>query len=172
MQFPSYTSADSDQNYFMLGKNQNFLVVVPDIPADTCQISYHYIFTPRFKNDPVNACEIWADSHNRGDCGLQEFYVEAVPTVSERQIVSGTLVMDEVITANPGEIEQVVESSDVFTLTVFFESGNLCTASGSCSGSYMPTTYYDHDAGVMHLIRIGAVATDTDGIQHVITNVM
>ena len=80
--------------------------------------------------------------------------------------------MDGVQTANPGAIDQVVESSAIFTLTTYFESGHLCTASGSCSGSYFPTTYYDHDAGVMHLIRLGAVATDTLGTPHVVTNVM
>jgi hypothetical protein len=173
--FPAYTPTLAAQNAFMLGKGQDSLVTVPDIPAGACQISYHYIFTPRFKADPAGVCEIWDGPHTRGDCGQQEFYVDVVPTiggVTETQTVSGTLVMDEVQTANPGAIEKSVESSTIFTLTVFFESGNLCTTSGSCSGTYAPTTHYDYDASVMHLIGISAVATDTIGVQHYSSDVM
>ncbi|HET6443342.1 MAG TPA: hypothetical protein VFI27_02080 [candidate division Zixibacteria bacterium] len=173
--FPAYTPTLAAQNAFMLGKGQNFLVTVPDIPAGACQISYHYIFTPRFKDDPAGVCEIWDGPSTRGACGQQEFYVDVVPAIgglTETQTVSGTLVMDRVQTANPGAIEKSVESSNIFTLTVFFESGNLCTASGSCAGTYAPTTHYDYDASVMHLIRISGVATDTNGTIYSPTNVM
>jgi hypothetical protein len=72
--------------------------------------------------------------------------------------------MDANITAQPGEINHVgKKSNDYFTLTVSYESGNIGAASGSGSGTWLPTSYYSHDAGTLELVAITAIATETVG---------
>ena len=159
--FPPYNStlADSAVNTYTLGLNESGIRDLPPMEDGDCHLAYFYVYTPRdWKGD----CDI-TEPYPTG-CGTRPFQIYAyeLSNLDNYDVVSSTLVMDANITAQPGEINHVSKkSSELFTLTVSYESGNIGAASGSGSGTWLPTAFYNHDAGTLELISITAIATET-----------
>jgi len=161
--FPVYNStlADSAVNTYTLGLNESGIRDLPPMEDGDCNLAYFYVYTPR---DWKGACDI-TEPYPSG-CGTRPFQIHAydLSNLDNYDVVSSTLVMDANITAQPGEINHVgKKSNDYFTLTVSYESGNIGAASGSGSGTWLPTSFYSHDAGTLELIAITAIATETVG---------